>query len=156
VRTACPQCGAAVRPAAPWCTQCYFDLRPAPAPEPPAVRPSARLTAPPPAAAYGAPAPDPLTAPLAVLTGEHPVPAEADPQPTWPCVQCETQNGFELSACSACGAGFLQGAVTDEVSLVIPGVGDLAQMSRNRAMGLAFAGIGVVMLLVLAVGVLLG
>ena len=28
----CPSCGAARKPAAPWCTQCYADLRAAPAP----------------------------------------------------------------------------------------------------------------------------
>lgn len=28
---ACPRCSAALRPGAPWCTQCFLDVRPAPA-----------------------------------------------------------------------------------------------------------------------------
>ena len=31
--TACPACGAALRPGAPWCTLCYADLRTAPEPD---------------------------------------------------------------------------------------------------------------------------
>ena len=145
-----------MRPDAPWCTQCFFDLRaPEPAPEP--VRHSAPVTAPP-TAAYGAPAPDPLTAPLAVLTGEQTVPGQVgaeEPERTWPCSSCQTENGYDLDECSACGTGFLDGIHEGDVSLVIPGVGDIAQMTRNKAMGLAFAGIGVVMLLVLVIGFLL-
>ena len=30
----CPRCAAHLRPGAPWCTQCFLDLRAAPAPDP--------------------------------------------------------------------------------------------------------------------------
>jgi hypothetical protein len=161
--TACPQCRAAVRPDAPWCTQCFFDLRP-PAPrepEPEPHRPTVPLTAPA-AAAYGLPAVDPLTAPLAVLTGgpaaDQPVPgteaAPAQALPTWPCLQCGVANSFDDDHCSVCGHGFLAGVHDDDISLVIPGVGDLVTMSKTKATWLALASIAALMSLVVLIGLL--
>src|SRR3954452_7192337 len=70
----CPSCAAAVRPDASWCSQCYADLRPAPAPAP----------APPPAPPPAAPAPtllaDPLDMPLDQLVNAPPESAPPAPQ----------------------------------------------------------------------------
>ena len=156
---ACPSCGASVRADAQWCGQCYADFRPAPVPELPVsapITPSA-------AAAYGVPAPDPLTQPLSQLLPFQPVPVEpaevapeitpeitADPasepdkpMPTWPCLTCQAQNPLSEMVCSACGSPFLA-AVSEagRTSLVLPVVGDLGAMSRGKRLGLALAAVG--------------
>src|SRR4051794_8480334 len=90
----CPSCQAVVRAGDPWCTLCWTDLRPAPAPVrvPEPVLAAAAVT-------VNDVAVDPLSAPLAVVLGEAPAPAPAPvapvapaadetPVPTWPCVQC--------------------------------------------------------------------
>jgi hypothetical protein len=70
----------------------------------------------------------------------------------WPCSNCGAVNGVELDACAACGSGFLSGLKRDEPPLlVLPGVGDLARLSRGQRLGLAM---GVVLLFVLLVAVL--
>ena len=127
----CPQCRAAVRPDAPWCSQCYTDLRPAPASAPAAALPI------PPTASYGPPALDPLIAApeLLGLPGLIPV---ATPDPTWPCATCGAGNPLAASACTACGAGFLAGLREAEGPLLeLPGVGDLTRLSRAQRLGLA-------------------
>jgi hypothetical protein len=113
----CPSCGGAVRAGDPWCTLCWTDLRPKPAP-PPAPVASARpapVTAPvAPVAPVAVPAQggaqggvDPLTAPLAVLLGE---PLAADPgapsAATWPCVECGEPNALDRETCGVCTAPF--------------------------------------------------
>lgn len=50
----CPGCGAALRPAAPWCTQCFLDLR-TPVPAPPDQPPVALPTTVPPTAGWPCP-----------------------------------------------------------------------------------------------------
>jgi hypothetical protein len=129
----CPHCRGAVRPGAPWCTQCWTDLRPAPAPVvPPAVEP------PPPAAAPG-PQPGPVA----------PGPVDGA---GWPCSTCGAVNAFELDACAACGAGFLTALRAQEGPLlVIPGVGDLGQLGRGQRLALSA---GVALALALLVGLL--
>ena len=140
--TACPSCGGALRPEATWCSLCFYDFRaaanPAPAPEPVLEQ----YAVPPPPA----PAPDPLTGPLLDVALPQAVPTqaavpqqEAVPQgepaaagPAWPCARCGFRNGFETTACGACGAGFLEGA-SEAPSLVVPGVGDV--FSRKRSSG---------------------
>jgi hypothetical protein len=147
--TRCPHCRAAVRPGAPWCTLCHADLRPPPAPEP------APLLVIPPTASYGAPAPDPLTAPAVA-----PVPdATAGPavEPTWPCATCGATNPLTAGACAACGAGFLAGLREAEGPLLeLPGVGDLTRLSRGQRMALAFGVVLFVIALTALLGLLLG
>lgn len=153
VLTACPQCRAAVRPAAPWCTQCYTDLRPAPVPE----------------AAPAAPALMPAAARVPDVTGADVTGAEragadvgaervgtaaastaADRAATWPCTTCGQPNALTVNACVACGAGFLARLRESEPPLlVLPGVGDLSRLGRGQALGLA-AGVVLVVLLLVA------
>jgi hypothetical protein len=164
-----------VRADAPWCTQCFLNLRtpasePAPIapivpvvpaqPEVPEPRPAeARadepLVAQPPA--YAAPAElpdgtDPLTAPLHVLEG---TPAPADAR-SWPCTSCGTPNGFDLDACSSCGQGFLAALSETGGLLVLPGVGDLAALSKGKRTAIALGAVLAVMALVALIGLLLG
>jgi hypothetical protein len=141
--TACPSCGAALRPAAPWCTLCYADLRPKPVPvDPPAPPVSAT---PPVTASYGVPAGDPLTQPLVELLPAVVGPSEQEPEgpavvggATWPCTVCDAPNEIEQSICSACGQPFLASIrVGDKPVLVLPIIGDLGAMSRAQRAGVA-------------------
>lgn len=131
----CPQCGAALRPDAPWCTLCYADLRPKarePEPEPVVVA-----------------APDPLTDPLPTLA---PVAAPSS-TPTWPCTACGATNAVERDTCAGCGLPFLAGLRDAEGPLLeLPVVGDLTKMSRAQRFGLA----GGVVLAFVVVTLLLG
>ena len=122
----CPSCGATVRAGDPWCTLCWTDLRPKPAPVPaPAVAPAAPAAAVP---AANAPALDPFTAPLeslpplpppppppvdpltAPLSAVLSKPLAADPGapagPEWPCVECGGRSPIEAAACVTCGTPF--------------------------------------------------
>ncbi|HUR14383.1 MAG TPA: hypothetical protein VM097_07805 [Mycobacteriales bacterium] len=141
---ACPACGAAVRADASWCSLCYHDLRPAPAPVDPTPTP-------------GYAGLDPLTAPLLDLV-LPPVPAPVEPAPappaaaatapaprvasdaplTWPCTRCGDTNRIDSPVCGTCGAAFLA-AASEKVSLVVPGLGDLSQYSRGQRVGIAVA-----------------
>lgn len=153
LRTAsCPSCGAGLRPDAQWCSLCYHDLRPAPAP-----------VVPEPAPAYDAG--DPLTAPLldlllpqapvaqapvaqaAPVTPLPAVPGEAGAttEPTWPCSRCGAHNALTLDACRDCGSPFLGGAA-EAPALVLPGVGDIAKLSRGHRAAVA---VGVVLAVLL-------
>ncbi len=123
--TACPACGAALRPGAPWCTLCYADLRPAPEPEPAST-----------IGEYAEPAPTPLT--LSQPPAGTVPSAGTDPLgPTWPCSRCGGRNALALAACTACGASFLAAVRDDAVALVVPGIGDLMTMSRGKRLGVA-------------------
>jgi len=132
----CPSCNASLRPDALWCSLCHHDLRP-PAPVAPVI----------PAPTYGGP--DPLTAPLLdvllppvpqavapAVQEQAPVPAAATDPATWPCTACGATNPLSLDVCSACGSRFL--ALASEMpSLVVPGVGDLQQLSRGHRVAVA-------------------
>ena len=128
--TACPACGAALRPGAPWCTLCYADLRPTPEPDPvPTIE------------AYAEPAPAPLTVSQPPAGTDPPVATDPPAGPTWPCSRCDRRNGFALDACTACGASFLAAVRDDGVALDVPGIGDLMTMSRGKRLGLAFGAV---------------
>lgn len=164
-RTACPQCGAAVRLDAAFCGQCYADFRPPPPPSAPVT--------PTPTASYGVPAPDPLTAPLldvvlpastaaGLVPAQGAVPPAAAAQPVvvqpeaaakaarptgWPCSRCETVNDFDAPLCGTCGSAFLsQVAEETKIAVVLPIVGDLNRYSRGQRAGIAFAAIVVVLI----------
>lgn len=150
--TACPSCGASVRPDAPWCMLCHTDLRPK-APEPAAQV----AIAPAPTAAYGPPAPDPLTQPLHEVLGEAPGPAPAPaPAASWPCSMCEAVNPITANTCSDCGQSFLAAMrSTEQPMLVLPVVGDIGKLSRGGRIGLAFALVALVLIPLAALTLLL-
>jgi len=148
-RTACPSCGGRLRPEATFCGQCYADFRP----PPPA--PAVPL-APAPTAAYGTPAPDPLTAPLLDVVLPVTVPAQATAPvhlsspaakpgktPTgWPCSRCEAVNDFTDVLCTVCGSPFLAKVAEEtKVTLVLPVVGDLSRYSRGQRAIIAFVAV---------------
>lgn len=126
--TRCLRCSAAVRPGAPWCSQCYA---PAGVAAPAATRAAA------PAAT---PALD-----VAERTGER------EPVGTWPCTACGASNDLAVAACAACGTPFLAAARAVPPTLVLPGVGDLLAMSPVRRVGVA---VGVVVAFVLVTSLL--
>jgi ribosomal protein L40E len=149
--TACPSCGAGVRPGADWCSLCYHDLRPAPA----------AVTVPQPSPAYGES--DPLTVPLLDLLlpavsapaplAEAPAVPEPAQQPagnSWPCLRCGARNALDADTCQECFSPFLGGASAGP-SLRIPVVGDVWKMSRGARMTLAF---GVVLALLVPLAVI--
>lgn len=134
-----------MRADAPWCTQCFFDLRPAPPPEPepePAPLPPTRVPVVP---SY----PDPLSGPL------EPQPPVAEAK-GWPCASCGTTNPFEATACTTCGSGFLAAVRESEAPLlVLPGVGDLTRMARGQRLALAGGAVLAFLAVMLVVGLLL-
>ena len=132
---ACPACGAALRPDAPWCTLCFADLRPAPA------SPAARA-----AVAVGTDDARAGTRPVAPVLGDG---------PSWPCSRCAAANGYERDTCGTCGASFLAAVKDDEAPLlVLPGVGDLSRLGRPQRLLLAL-GVVLAVLVPLAVITLL-
>jgi hypothetical protein len=73
--------------------------------------------------------------------GRHAAPV---PQQGWPCLRCGALVDFELSSCSSCGGKFLAGvAAENQLSVTLPGVGDVTRLGRGARLGLA----GVAMLL---------
>ncbi|MFP5219090.1 MAG: hypothetical protein ACLGIG_05045 [Actinomycetes bacterium] len=135
----CPQCRGLVRPDAPWCTQCWTDLRPAP-PEPRAAEPPAEPVA---APAVEIAAPDTAaSAPVKRGLGG------------WPCTVCQAVNAIELDACTECGSGFLAGVRDAEPALVVPGLGDLARVSRAQRLAVAGGAALLFMVLVALMGLL--
>lgn len=130
--SACPACGAALRPDAPWCTLCYADLRPKPEPEP--------LPEPPPAQHPGIPT----------------QPPHEGPGPTWPCTVCGTANPIARDSCIGCGSGFLAGARSEAPLLDLPVVGDLTKLSRVQRVALAGGVVLAFILLTVLIGLVLG
>lgn len=142
----CPACSASVRPGAPWCTQCYADLRPPAAASSPAA-PAA------PSAAPSLPPAAPATSPAAPVPAQRLLPGD---EPVWPCASCSTPNPITLDTCATCGAGFLAALrTTEEPLLVLPVVGDLGALSRGQRLGLAAGVVVLVVLLTALLGFLL-
>jgi ribosomal protein L40E len=54
----------------------------------------------------------------------------------WPCTSCGARNPLSMTICSVCGSAFLAAAQT-QVSLVVPGVGDLQHLSRGQRIAVA-------------------
>lgn len=121
----CPRCGASARPDAPWCTQCYLDLR---------------------APASGAAAPRAYAAPPAAAAPR----GSAGPA-SWPCA-CGAGNALSEDVCTSCGLGFLAGLrAADAPELVLPLVGDLSRFGRTQRTG---AAVGLVLLTVVLAALL--
>lgn len=173
----CPSCSGATRPGAPWCTQCWTDLRPA-RPEP--ERSAADLLGPAVAgpgggdavvaadldalpvgrhARHAAPA-GPSAEASDVLVAEPASAAAADAEAaavTWPCTRCGVANRIDATACACCGAGFLDDLRSaDGPSLVLPVVGDVGRLSKGQRYGVAGVLVFLVLLVVALLGVLTG
>jgi len=153
----CPGCGAALRPSAPWCTQCFLDLRvpepaaPAPAvPDPLPAHVAAAPEAAPVAAPPAHPGPPVGAGPLAAPVPAAAVPAAAEPG--WACPACGTPGDLaEADECAECGSGLFDVLRAGEPSgLRLPLVGDVAALTRLQLLG---AG---ALLLPLLLAVLLG
>jgi len=152
-----------------WCTLCFATLRPqaaapvpseptpsepAPsAPEPFAMPLTAAVTAPVlsapvhPVPVHSAPV---LSAPVPT----QPVPAAPAPAGpvatavaeqvedaavTWPCTACGERVPLDAMVCPRCGGAFM-GGVNPNVSLNLPGIGDLGSMSTGAKFGVMAGG----------------
>ena len=125
---ACPRCSAHLRPGAPWCTQCFVDLRPAQG---------------------SAPSPPP------VHDDDHP--DDGEPPPGWPCTACGARSPMADATCRGCGLPFL-GALPDAGPPVflLPVVGDLTRLSGAQRIGVAMLLVLLVMAVTAALGVAFG
>jgi hypothetical protein len=65
------------------------------------------------------------------------------PAPTWPCTSCDERVPLDETACPRCGTGFM-GGVNPNVSLKVPGVGELVGMSPGGRFGVMALGAAVV------------
>jgi len=75
--------------------------------------------------------------------------------PTWPCTSCGTQVALDEMACPSCGTPFM-GGVSPNVSLKVPGVGDLATMTSGMKFAVIAGGATLVSLLMVLVFLVLG
>lgn len=112
----CPTCGATTRGDADWCSLCFADLRPAPAPrrsEPAAAR---------------------AAAPAALVAeGGAPPPAVA-------CPTCREPRAVDATPCPTCGAGLFDGLRTESIAhLRVPLLGDLMRFGRAARSAIALA-----------------
>jgi len=128
--TRCPACGAGLRAGAPWCTQCWRDLR---APEPD---------------------PAPVAPPVA-----PPVPAAgptATAAPSWPC-PCGASNDLAHDACATCGAGLFDALRQDDgPALALPVLGEVAGLSKVQIRAAAVVLLVVLLAALLAAPALVG
>lgn len=169
---------------AAWCTLCFARLRQeAAAPAPSAPETSVPTSAPAPRASepFAAPLAPAVTAPVLsapVLSAPVPAPVPSQsmapapvppvpvtapvatavvesPVPTWPCSGCSTRVPLEETVCPSCGTAFL-GGVNPNVSLKLPGVGDVVGLSTGAKFGLmaggAFVLTATIVLLLLILG----
>jgi hypothetical protein len=137
----------------PWIAAAISEAPPAPAAAvlpPPAPLAPAPL---PPAPAVPAPVSSAPAVPAPVASAPAAVATVA--APTWPCTACGTLVGFTESACPDCTTPFMGGASPD-ISLKVPGVGDLVHMSSGAKFGVMAGGAatlaGVLVLLFLILG----
>ena len=130
----CSQCSAAVRPGAPWCTQCYAPVGAAAPPVPVPVQ--------------QAPAAEVVTAPA-------PASVTLSSTGSWPCTACAQPNDLAVAACTGCGTPFLAAVREQRPSLVLPVVGDLLELTPVRRVGLAAAAVVGFLVVTLLLGLLL-
>lgn len=129
VALTCPRCSAHLRPAAPWCTQCFLDLKPAPPPAPP----------------------PPVAGPAGT---DGPADGPGQDERRWPCPACGAHTRLDEATCAGCGLGFLDALKGAEVpALALPVVGDLARLSTVQRTVLAVVVIVMVMLATFLFGV---
>lgn len=118
----CAHCSAALRPGAPWCTQCYAPTRAA-TDEP----------AGPPADVVGVADSVPAPRTPAAAPPDRPAPDGA----SWPCDACGARSPLAEACCTHCGAAFLAQARAARPVLVLPVVGDVAALTPVRLSALA-------------------
>ncbi|BEP15406.1 hypothetical protein acdb102_37170 [Acidothermaceae bacterium B102] len=153
----CPKCTAHVAAAAQWCGQCYTSLatesvKPARAPltsamalaviggeSAPGVVALLGDVPPPPPPPGVIPPPPPPPGKSALRVGKQP----------WPCVRCETVNAYEDNTCTACGQGFLSGLAEPPPSLPLIGSIDATSRSGKIKIGVGFAVVFCVVLVVI-------
>jgi len=121
---------------------------------------------------YGDSGFDPLTAPAETLglPPRRPAPAvpatpggrvprrlrDADASASWPCSACGHGNPLTAGVCGACGSAFLSGVRKAEGPLLaLPVVGDITRLQRGQRLGLAFALMIVIVVLLALLGLLL-
>jgi predicted amidophosphoribosyltransferase len=126
--TRCARCSAAVRPGAPWCTQCYAP---------------AGTTAGTAAGTAAATAVPQATAVVRTSTA------------TWPCSACSQPNDLALPACEGCGTPFLSAVRAGRPTAVLPVVGDVLALTPARRVGLALVTVLVLLLTTAVLALLL-
>jgi hypothetical protein len=94
------------------------------------------------------PAPVPVAAPVATAIVESPA-------PTWPCSSCSARVPLDETVCPSCGTAFL-GGVNPNVSLKIPGVGEVVGLSTGARFGLMAGGAFVLTTAIVLLLVILG
>ena len=152
----CPSCDAAVPADAAWCTLCFARLRSEAAPAAPLPAPTPAPTPAPPVAAPVAPPVPPLAPAVPVAPAAPAATTVLDaPAPTWPCSSCDARVPLEETSCPLCGTAFM-GGVNPNVSLKVPGVGDLVSMSPGGRFGVMAGGAAVVATVLLLLFLLLG
>lgn len=122
----CPHCAGAVRPTAPWCTQCWADLRPAPVPAPQPATSS------------------PTSSPTRGLGG----------WPCGGCGHVNAVELDVCSACGSGFLVGLR--TDEPPLLVLPGLGDVTRLSRAQRIGTACGAVLVVLVLVALLSLLTG
>lgn len=75
--------------------------------------------------------------------------------PSWPCSGCSEQVSFEATVCPRCGTEFM-GGVNPNVSLKVPGVGDLVGMSAGAKFGVMAGGAAVLATVLVLILMVLG
>jgi hypothetical protein len=99
----------------------------------------------------------PVASPRHAAEESLPIAEESLPiaEPGWPCTTCGASVPLDLTACPACGAGFLDGA-RSSVSLVVPGVGDVAKLGKGAKLAVIAGGASAVTLVLFLVYLVLG
>lgn len=106
------------------------------------------------------PVPVPVPEPVVAASLLPPAPtavavAEPAAAPTWPCSSCDARVPLEETACPRCGTAFM-GGVTPNVSLHVPGVGDLGSMSPGGRFAVMAGGAAIVTVLFVLLALVLG
>jgi hypothetical protein len=117
-------------------------------------------------------APEPVTgvafSPLSPFAALPPAPVPSAPaasvatavldpvaSPTWPCTSCDAHVALDEMTCPSCGTPFM-GGVNPNVSLKVPGVGDLATMTSGMKFTVIAGGAVLFSLLLVLVFLVLG
>lgn len=135
---------------APWCTLCFADLRPKPAPAESVVASPIAAAAPSPAATpVASPIADPLDAPVMKRSDVKVATA------AWPCPLCGAAVPIDSDLCTTCGGSFL-GGVKPDVCLTLPLVGNVLALGTGQRWALTAAAATAVTALLFGVLFLLG
>ena len=137
----------------PWVAAAIAEAVPVQA-EPQALAPVLPVAPPPPPVAPLPPAVPVLEAPVLAAPAAAVATATVE-APTWPCSTCGHRVAFDLTACPDCGMPFM-GGVSPQVSLRVPGVGELTSLTPGMKFAFIAGGAalitGVLVLLFLVLG----